>query len=738
MGRTRLYYNLQAQYREKYPYKMVHWTEYNYEELSSILCFKRSGPKGNGKTYNDVFIMADTETSKKRPDTVLKKFDKKRNVTQKQYIGYDNHVCAWSIAIRAFDTNLVCLWGHRPDTLVRCMEKLHNAMPGDHTIIYFHNMPYDYQFERKFMFASWGTPKSTLNVKPHYPIFFKFNNGIIIKDSLILAQRGLEKWAKDLDVEHKKAVGSWDYDKIRSQAEIYTDEELLYIECDVLAGVECLNKTADALGKRVYTLPYTATGIPREEVQKRGKKVHAHDEFLRQAPSYFLYCILEMVYHGGYVHSNRHFIEVIIRALCNDESSAYPYQLLTMKAPAEKFTELGKDVKIKYILNNSEEYGFVFKLILYHFELKDKYFGMPVLQLSKCTKTVNCVVDNGRIIQGEYAEIWLNEVDLALIDKYYVMKGNLCTSVYYAYKTYLPKWFTDYVYQCYVDKTMLKPHYDEEGNFINDPVAYAIAKAKLNSLYGMCCMKNVKIPIEEDYQTGEYKNKEDVNMEELYNKYVNNHNTVLPYVWGIWCTSGALSQLFKLGECTAEGEHWIYSDTDSCYSTGFDEAKLKAFNDECKQNLINRGYGAVNFNGREYWLGIAEHDPEEDVHPEFVTVGAKRYACSNTDGSLRITVAGVPKKNGSKCLNGDLRNFKAGFVFDGDTTKKMLHTYYYVDDIYTDENGNITGDSINLSPCDYLLDSVNVVDWEKFFEDEVMVQVYDEEDFEKIGGVHNV
>lgn len=725
MGRTRLYYKLQAQYREEHPYKMLHWTDYNYEELSSILCFKKSGPKGNGKTYNDVFIMADTETSKKRPDSTLKKYDKKRNVTQIQYVGTNNHVCAWSIAIRAFDTNIVTLWGHRPDTLVTCIEKIHAAMPGDNTIIYWHNMPYDYVFERKFFFVKWGTPKKVLNVKPHYPIYLTFENGIMMKDSLILAQRRLEKWADDLDVEHKKAVGSWEYNKIRSQQEVFSEDELKYIECDVLAGVECLNKTADALGKRVYTLPYTATGIPREEVKKRGKKAHAHNEFLRQAPDYELYCILEQVYHGGFTHANRHLIEVIVNAFCYDESSAYPYQLLTMKAPAEKFTKLGKDVKIKYILHNSNEYGFIFKLTLAKFELKDKYFPMPPLQLSKCTKTVNCVVDNGRIIQGEYAEIWLNEIDLELINRYYSIGGNLCTDVYYAYKTYLPKWFTDYVYQCYYDKTMLKG---------GDPVAYAIAKAKLNSLYGMACMKNVKIPIEEDYLTGEYENKKDVNPEELYNKYVNNYETVLPYVWGIWCTSGALSQLFKLGECTAAGQHWVYSDTDSCYSTGFDKAKIKAFNDECKQNLINRGYGAVMFKGREYWLGIAEHNPDEDVHPEFVTVGAKRYAYTNTDGSVHITCAGVPKKNGAKCLKGDIKNFKANLVFDGPTTGKSMHTYFYVDNIYTDSKGNLTGDSINLSPCDYLLDSVHVVDWEKFFEEDIFIQVYDEDDFETLGG----
>ena len=42
-----------------------------------------------------------------------------------------------------------------------------------------------------------------------------------------------------------------------------------------------------------------------------------------------------------------------------------------------------------------------------------------------------------------------------------------------------------------------------------------------------------------------------------------------------------------------------------------------------------------------------------------------------------------------------------------------------------DENGNSTGDSIDLSPCDYLLDDIEHWDWQKIFEEEIEVQVYE-------------
>ena len=115
-----------------------------------------------------------------------------------------------------------------------------------------------------------------------------FKNGMIIKDSLILAQKSLERWANDLDVEHKKAVGSWQYDKIRNQTTRLSKDEKHYIENDTLAGVECIQKTMDSLGKRIYSIPYTATGIVREGFLKEGKK-HQVKRMLKAVGCYVVY-----------------------------------------------------------------------------------------------------------------------------------------------------------------------------------------------------------------------------------------------------------------------------------------------------------------------------------------------------------------------------------------------------------------------------------------------------------------
>ena len=105
--------------------------------------------------------------------------------------------------------------------------------------------------------------------------------------------------------------------------------------------------------------------------------------------------------------------------------------------------------------------------------------------------------------------------------------------------------------------------------------------------------------------------------------------------------------------------------------------------------------------------------------------GAKRYAgrCKK-DGEIHITVAGVPKK-GAACLNDDLNNFTKGFIFPGKETGKLQHVYF-ASDIYIDDEGNETADSIDLLPNDYTLDCTELFTLEDLLSEEIEVQVYED------------
>lgn len=700
-------------------YQRCYWKEFDFDVLHRITSFRRQG-RGSSRTYNDAIIMIDTETSKEKENTTRLEFNKKTGVFEEKYNPVRNYVCAWTISIRAYHKNICTLYGAKPSELVECVRLIQQSMPGDDTYMFIHNMSYDWWFLRRFFFDLYGFPDKQLNTKSHYPILIQWqDDGLILRDSLILAQRKLEKWADDLDVHDKKATGKWDYNKRRKQICDYNTDELEYIEHDTLAGVECLDKTFINLSKNVSSAPYTATGIPRGDVRALAKENNFRETFLKLVGNLSFQKYLESIYHGGFTHANRWYIDRPINVLvkCYDFASSYPFSLLAEKYPMEKFRKTD-NLSIDEILESTNDYAFVFTLVATDVKLQDSKYPMPALQYSKCTKTVNALCDNGRIIEADYIEIPLTDVDLRVINKLYKFGKHLCVNVYFSKKDYLPRWLTDYIFKCFEDKTMLKG---------GDPVLYSIAKAKLNSIYGLMVQKPVKEIIEELYESGEYHKVKD-DMEELYEKYINNRNSVLPYQWGVFCTAYSFYHLFELYDCIGKDGFLLYSDTDSCYAHGWDEKKIAAYNEKCKNMLRANGYGCVtrpDKPGREYWLGVAESEGKEDEYSEFRVMGAKRYAgrCLD-DNQIHITVAGVPKKNGAKCLDDDLNNFRVGFNFEGTKTGKLTHTYINAEKI-TIEDGIEYGDSIDLTPCNYILDKTELKTFDELITEEIEVQVYE-------------
>ena len=671
------------EYMESFPYTFTYWGEWDYTRLTHIMTRRQAG-RGSGAAYNDIIIMADTETSKSIPNSVCV-----------------NHVCIWTMSLRAYHRNIVTLWGRKPSDLIECINHIHEIMEGEKTIIFFHNLSYDYVFLRRFMYSKWDIPEKQLNTKSHYPINIQFENGIIFRDSLIISQRSLERWANDLNVEHKKAVGSWDYDLIRNQDYDYSLEEFHYAENDTLAGVECIEEYMEAIGKNITTLPYTATGTVRDQTRKAGKKFKAHNQYLR-------ICIEELellkkamrIYHGGYTHANRYIVGQVIKGIIKayDFASSYPYVMLTEKYPIEKYMHMETPCSLDDILElAAKDYSVLMTLKLSYAKLKDIRMPMPVLQQSKAIELYNPIIDNGRIIKCDYIEIDVSEVNFSLILNQYDYEDILIEDVYYAKKDYLPRWFRDFIFEKYKAKCKLKG---------GDPVLYDISKSVVNCLYGMCCQKVLSDDIKEDYDTGEFYI--EVNDgQDLLDKKNKNFNSILPYQWGIYVTEYAMRNLFDLGSCC---ERWLYSDTDSCYGQKWNNRKLAEYNNRCKQKMLDAGYGPVIIGDKTYNLGCAELD---GIYTEFKTLGAKRYCCrKKEDGKLKLTVAGVPKKTGVNCLNNDINNFTEGMDFPGEITGKKTHTFIYSEQgIYIDEWGNEVADSIDLSPCNYKLDSTLAFDW---------------------------
>ena len=74
--------------------------------------------------------------------------------------------------------------------------------------------------------------------------------------------------------------------------------------------------------------------------------------------------------------------------------------------------------------------------------------------------------------------------------------------------------------------------------------------------------------------------------------------------------------------------------------------------------------------GKSRPLGIFEYEGRYD---EFITQGAKKYAVKE-NGEIHITVSGVPKEGGNKCLK-SLNDFRDDLVFDFENTNKLCLMY---------------------------------------------------------------
>ena len=697
------------------------WVDYDYLALKNIT---HDAPRGQRKeSLNEIFIMLDTETSKSHPDRVT---------------GYDltgarlwednpNYIVKWSIAGNIGGHNLFVIYGSKPGDAVAALTMIHASMAGNYTRVYIHNLAYDWVFLRRWMLEAWGEPEAMLNTKPHYPITIRFACGIELRDSLILSQVSLERWTSDLKVEHAKAVGSWDYDRIRHQSDELTEEELTYIINDVLGGVECLAALRRQLGVSYRKFPLTATGISRDAARELGKPQRAHDKYLKAMGSYKWYKIMRAVFHGGFTHANRHYTGFLLTAeelggliQCFDFASSYPFCMIAYRFPVGKFGPLEDKMTVARALEYGKREAVIGLFCAHHIHLKDPDFPFPVLQAAKVEIAHELITDNGRILEAEYVQIWVNDVDLQDIEEIYEWDkdGGWIMHAMAAKQDYLPKWYTDYVYECFHQKTMLKG---------GDPVAYALSKAKANSNYGMSVQQVVTPEILEDYATGEHyiDYQADEIMAQMYDKEIHKRTKFLPYSIGVYVTAYAMHNVIRLGRMAAE---WLYTDTDSVYGAGWDMAAVTSYNEEVKQLLRARGYGPVIRDGREYWLGVAELDGE---YTELKYWGAKRYAVRKPDDKIKITVAGVPKATGAACLK-SLDEFHPGFIFSGEETGKMTHSYRFVEEITVNEYGDEIGDSINLTPCDYKISSsfLGYLDCLEHY----MMEVPDFEDVESSAG----
>lgn len=567
-------------------------------------------------------------------------------------------------------------------------------------IIYVHNLSYDYVFLRNALIEHYGFPVNSLAVKTHKYVsmdfgFFEF------RDSLILTQKSLDKLTRDENVKVKKAVGYWDYNKIRSPHSVRSNNEMYYVNVDTISLCMALRSVFRSRKCCTADVPLTSTGFIRNECRKRSRvdKKWRH-KFKEIELSYEEYLILTEVFHGGYTHANRYYIGVLCNDLHSfDFASSYPAVMLYEKFPMEKFKKCD-EITVEDIIDMSDDFAFFGYITIANLKL-DKDSPMPPIALSKCktVKREKLVVDNGRITECKYLKIPFSDPDLPAIIENYSFSYIAVSECRYARKDYLPKWFRDYIQELYYNKCALKGV---------DPINYMISKGMLNSLYGMCAQKILREEIQENFENCEWS--KNMQGQEEFEKFYNKSSSFLPYQWAIWVTAYAQRNLFLLGKNCGT---WIYSDTDSCKGTNWNLKGVEKYNKNVELKAEKLGYGIVEYKGKRFVIGQAENETEDSIITEFKTLGCKRY-CYRQDGELHLTVAGVPKIAVAELKN-DINNFGKNFTFhsvvndiDNYVGSNKLRPEYY---IKNDANYiNVLGEEIRigsfiiLQPTDYILD----------------------------------
>ena len=139
--------------------------------------------------------------------------------------------------------------------------------------------------------------------------------------------------------------------------------------------------------------------------------------------------------------------------------------------------------------------------------------------------------DNGRIIQADYLETTVTDIDFRIILEEYSGEIIFFKGWYASYKK-LPDPLINEVVKYYRDKTELKGVEGQE-------LYYDKAKALLNSLYGMMAQNPVKHTLIFQ-QVGEWE-EDNIPDEELLAKA--NRKAFLAYQWGVWCTAWARWEL---------------------------------------------------------------------------------------------------------------------------------------------------------------------------------------------------
>ena len=513
-------------------------------------------------------------------------------------------------------------------------------------IIWVHNLAYEFQF-LSGIYAFQNDECFFRDIRK--PIYCKMFNCLEFRCSYIQTNMSLSHLTKQLGVKAKLSGQKYDYSKIRFPWTPLTDYELEYCATDVQSLVECMRIKMENDGDNLQTIPLTSTGYVRRDCKQALKPLYLDIKEL--LPNEKQYRLLRKAFRGGNTHANRKYSgKILDNVYSYDMSSCYPAQQLTKKFPMTPFRWIDDRLTFDRI-KRFIDLGYAV-VGLYQFKglrLK-KIVSIPYISLAR-TEAYGFQLDNGRVLEADYIEMALTEIDLKIVLKQYTFDEIQVQTAMVAQKHYLPQEYRNVIIRYYENKTKLKGVIDPEQIYL-----YQKSKEKLNGIYGMSAQDPIHAEIlynggdyaRSDYTTGD--------ADKVLSK------AKFPYQWGVYTTAYARAALQEAID--AAGAAMVYCDTDSVKTLG----RVDLFYINRKRQAAAEASKAFadDPKGNRHYMGVFELD---GVYDRFITCGAKRYAYES-DGHMSITVSGV-----SKAVNeatgvsfaveelGKLENFHEGFIW---------------------------------------------------------------------------
>ena len=584
-----------------------------------------------------------------------------------------------------FSINEYVIIGRKISEFINFLEKLYYFLKVDDTRkirIWVANLGCEFQFIRKHLNIFNMFAKTSRE-----PIYFEtgFNGqgGIIFQDCLPYTGSSLKALAEDYTTT-QKAVGDLDYNTPRNSLTPLSNTELGYIINDVVILSEYNNYVRKTYHENNFDIPCTKTGLIRKAVKARFK------EFLKNPKNKKWFNIQTLqkeqyenlmyrCYRGGYVHSNiinTGYVHHDVWGI--DYTSSYPAVMLQCHFPTGEFVKADSNN-----INNFKNYAwfarFKFKGVksttFHSIESICKTLEYDSNNKNE-TKTIaqcNMVLDNGRIQSADYFTVYLTDVDYKNYEKFYKWDSVEIDDLWYTTYGELPAYLLDVLTYFYEKKCELK----KQG--LEETTDYVIAKAMVNSAYGMCVQKlilsNIKYA-DDDWCI--------VNTTTFYDEI---KKICLQPQWGVWISAHARNRLLSM--VYNINEDVIYCDTDSIYMKNYSKHK----------HLVDTYNSMVLDYNKKYLksfcddIGCFDLVNKHGAYTNFKTLGAKRYV-KQDEHDVKVTIAGLPKGTLENYCNEKKVNifdfFEDDMKMDIYFANKNAHKYndkHHEDDI-TDEYGN--------------------------------------------------